>query len=524
VAKKNHQGSQDESLVSLDSLVTSDTLNKKELPNPSSSTLNQSRSSPVQINAIFAKASDISLEAVIGIKLRICFSSSLFLGFQYGKTTFSFTPITAQTDDMGASETSFSKASQAHYKNLKGSPPAFFTTHPHPLANYLYNVSLENGWGNMRQIIISDTHTLESIDKVYEYTKRLLEKMPVDSIVINGDLLGMHEVKKDYGYGFDRKEFLSSLDKKAMLERAVPGLAAELMQKAVRIKDDPSEEVLEEFGKTVSSYLEVRYDFVLSTLRRFINLSRVYFNLGNHESPLRYLALKELAFLLDMDEAVVRRAVLYTSYRDVYNRFKEKMQALEGKGFKYIGGRAVLDKDTLIAGIPGLAESSVPTDSASELQEKVTNDLLDSIRRQLSYAQKLIIYNHCEGRVTKEPFTFRPGSAGVRQFIQDMKGKLKHKVFVQSHYHWLTTHFYTRDEFQFILNNAGVNNGLFNVVEIGGKVRCFDVDPEQSRVLELKSYDSYIADYSNPSQRLALNYPEPEKIMRDRALGNCYYM
>ncbi|MBN2423145.1 hypothetical protein JXB41_08030 [Candidatus Woesearchaeota archaeon] len=378
----------------------------------------------------------------------------------------------------------------------------------------------------MRQIIISDTHTNDNIEFILSYIKKLILRVKIDNIVINGDILGINEIKKDYGYKFNKNEFYDSLNKEALLKKIAPGSSEKIIEiishyKRGELIDDSKRE---ELGRAICNYIEERYNYIIEILKRFSSVKKTFFNLGNYESPLHYLVLKELSFLLDVGTDMIRKSILYTPYRDIYKSFKEKLKSLEGKNFKYIGGMAVMEKGFIFAGIPGLNPSSVPTESASELQEKITKELTNSIKRHFSYSNKLIIYNHAEGRITKEPFTFRPGSASVRSFIQETKGKLRQKIFVQSHYHWVTTHFYTRDDFYYLLNNAGVNNCLFNIIDISNKIRCFDVDPSINKIRELKLYDSYIADYSNAEERLALNYNKPKEITEQRNLKGCYYM
>ncbi|MFH0875226.1 MAG: metallophosphoesterase [archaeon] len=382
----------------------------------------------------------------------------------------------------------------------------------------------------MRIAIISDTHTIDSIEYIYEYIRQLVLRVNIDCFVINGDILGINEIKKDYGYNYDRKEFYASLNKKEILAKASPLNYEKLILLSpkltdLRYEEDEGHPVLEEFGKIVCDYITERYSYAANILKKFSEVKKTFFNLGNYESPIHYALIKELSFLLDSDEALIKKSILYAHAPDLYMQFKEKLQGLEGKNFRYIGGKTAIEKDVLFAGIPGVNESSVPTDSASTLQENITKELIGAIKRQLSYANKLILFNHTEGRITKSPFTFRPGSASVREFIQEMKNnKIRQKVFVQSHYHWITTHFYTMDDFFFVLNNSGVNNCIFNILELSNKIKCFDVDPKNNLIRELKTYDSYISDYSKPESRLSLNYDNPGEIIAQRNLNNCYYM
>ena len=75
----------------------------------------------------------------------------------------------------------------------------------------------------------------------------------------------------------------------------------------------------------------------------------------------------------------------------------------------------------------------------------------------------MVFLNQTQGRLRKDPFAYRPGSVAVRKFIESIKGKLRQKIFIQSYHHFMTTHFYEAMEFNFMLNNSAVNNGLFNI-------------------------------------------------------------
>ncbi|MEK6916548.1 MAG: hypothetical protein AABW92_02290, partial [Nanoarchaeota archaeon] len=79
-------------------------------------------------------------------------------------------------------------------------------------------------------------------------------------------------------------------------------------------------------------------------------------------------------------------------------------------------------------------------------------------------------------------------------------------------------------EFFFILNNSAVNNCLFNLIEIGTKISCYDVDPKKDILRKLRVYNYNLADYDNPKDRLALNYDDPEEVIKERKLGGSYYL
>ncbi|MBT4352007.1 hypothetical protein HOD20_05745 [archaeon] len=379
----------------------------------------------------------------------------------------------------------------------------------------------------MRQIIISDSHTSQNIDFIYNFIRdSLLKKIKIDFIVLNGDILGEDKARPGYGYKYDKEMFLFNFKKNELLQKLVPEIAQGIIKYKEIYKNNGqfSDDEQIELAKLIKSYIQTRYDFLYSTLKKFSELVPTLYNLGTYESPIHYKTINELAFLMNLKPTLLKKIALLENYRFVYHDFIKKIKGLEGKKFRNISGNAILIKNVILAGIPGFHDSSVPMDSQSELQEKMTKDLLDSIKRQLTYADHLIIYNHCDCKKMKNPFSIRPGSPLIRQFIGEMKGKLKHKIFIQSYNHWVTTHFYERDEFNFILNNTAVNNCIFNIVEVSNKIRCFDVDPKQNRVRELNKYDSFTAEYTTSEQRLALNYKNPDEIIEQRNLKGCYYM
>jgi len=377
----------------------------------------------------------------------------------------------------------------------------------------------------MRIALISDTHTKGNIEYILDYLKRKAHSWKIDLIIINGDILGENEVREGYGYKYNKKIFHTSLNKTKILQNIVPELVTDLKQITEAyekgIKDGKAEL---EFSKHIMKYVELRYNYLYDILIKFSHIKKTYFNMGNYESPLHYKVLSELAFLLDVSESYIRSIAMLSNYREIYKQFLAKIKDPKLKKLKYIGGTAVIERDVLIAGIPGLNQSSVATDNASEFQEKITSDLMSTITRQLGYVSKLLILNQTQGRLRKDPFSFRPQSYSVRNFLESTKGKLRQKIFVQSYHHWMTTHFYNASEFYFMLNNAGVNNYLFNILEISTKVNVYDVDPKKDRVRRLKLYNNNLVDYTTPQERLKLNYEDSSEIVKERELKGCYYM
>ena len=375
----------------------------------------------------------------------------------------------------------------------------------------------------MRIAIISDSHTKENLEFIYEYLKNK-SSWKLDMILINGDILGQNEVREGYGYGFNKKVFDASLDKNKLLNELAQN-PEELKKISAAYEQASQDEALKvELSVYIRKYVSQRYDYVFNMLEKFSRITKTYFNIGTYESPLHYNVLKELSFLLEVPETYIRSIALLSNHRETFKEFLAKIKDPKLKKLNYLGGSTVIIGDLMIAGIPGLNESSGSMDNTSEFQEKITKDLLNTIRRQLSYVNKLIILNQTQGKLRKDPFAFRPASIAVREFIEEMKGKLKTKIFIQSYHHFMTTHFYNASEFFFILNNSAVNNCLFNLIEIGTKISCYDVDPKKDILRKLRVYNYNLADYDNPKDRLALNYDDPEEVIKERKLGGSYYL
>ncbi|MEM4397198.1 MAG: metallophosphoesterase, partial [Candidatus Woesearchaeota archaeon] len=376
----------------------------------------------------------------------------------------------------------------------------------------------------MRLILVSDSHTKENIEFIYEYIKKKAIEWKPDLIIINGDILGENEIRENYGFNYNRTIFLASLNKEKILSSIFSKYQELKKHKELYElgKNNDSSEL--EFSNLIREYLVERYNYLFEILTKFSEIKKTLFNCGNYESPLQYNILKELAFLLEMDETYIRRIALLSNYRDIFKEFLSKFK--DNKKLKYIGALTSLEQDIIVAGIPGFNPSSLAIDKLSEFQEKTTEDLISTIKRQLSFANKLLILNQTQGKLTKDPFTFRPQSKAVREFIEELKTekyKLKQKIFLQSYHHFMTTHFYFASDFHFILNNSAVNNCLFNIIDIGNKVECYDVDPKKDKIRKLKLYNYNLVDYNKPEERLNLNYEDSDEIIKERNLESCYY-
>jgi hypothetical protein len=378
----------------------------------------------------------------------------------------------------------------------------------------------------LRIVVISDSHTKENIETIYEYLKSKAVTWRPDIIIINGDVLGENEARENYGYNYNKTLFNASLDREKILKSVFPNKYDQLKLLLAKQFDQSQhdEKAVLDFANIIKEYVQARYDWLFETLKKFSTLSKTYFNIGTYESPLLYNVLKELAFLLDVDEQFIRKTALLTNYRDTFKEFQAKFKDPSLKKLVYIAGFTGIEDDLLIVGIPGFNNSTIPGDSMSEFQERTTEELMSTVRRQMSYATKMIILNQTQGKLRKDPFAFRPASVSVRSFIEQISGKMKQKVYVQSYHHFMTTHFYNASDFHFLLNNGAVNNCLFNMIEFSNKISCYDVDPKKDKIRKLNTYNYNIVEYDQQEARLALNYEDSLDVIKERGLDGCYYM
>ncbi|NTV24089.1 MAG: metallophosphoesterase [Nanoarchaeota archaeon] len=373
----------------------------------------------------------------------------------------------------------------------------------------------------MRIAVLSDIHSQDKFEFIRGYLQKKAPEWKIDLIVVNGDILGENESREGYGYKHDHGKYLSALDRKGILGKLAPGLADKL---ASVPKEGASDSEKLEYSLLIKEYIRARYSLAYQDLRQLSLISKTLYNVGTYESPLLYNVFRELAFLLSAEEQEIRKLAILSDYRDIFKDFLSQIKSENPKQLAYIGGQTVLIGDLLIAGIPGFNPSSGPQDAASEFQENTALELSMSIKRQLSYAAKLVIFNQTQGRLRKDPFAFRPQSQAIRGLIEDLSGKLKTKVFYQSYHHLMTTHLYQASDFHFILSNSACNNCLFNILDVGQKVGCYDVDPVLGKLRLLNTYKDNVEEHETPEKRLSLNYADYKEVIKERSIEGCYYM
>ena len=313
----------------------------------------------------------------------------------------------------------------------------------------------------MRHIITSDTHSPQCIEKAFAHMKTIIDKERVDAIVINGDMLGMFSIDSSMQYRYDG---VTDDVLVAHLQTGAPQWYAKYGRSVPN-------------AAAVVEYVAERYAWCFETIRRFAELRKTYFNLGNHESRLTFHVMHELPFLTRCSSAVLD-AVDWNALEQIFDEFEHRLSALERThAFTYIRNAPLLDDDVLILGIPGESHATTGSSPHSLIQERKTAELCMLAEPLLKHARAIIIYNHTQGNYDRSTGTHSTASPSLQAFMDKIPAAVKLRLYVQSHNHWSYTQFIRSKEFDYVLNNAGLHDGLYNLIEITDDVRVFDVNP-----------------------------------------------
>ena len=181
--------------------------------------------------------------------------------------------------------------------------------------------------------------------------------------------------------------------------------------------------------------------------------------------------------------------------------------------FLYLRDKYHIQGDTLILCIPGESHGTSGDDYHSKLQEQKTVQLISQVQAELTAVKNIIIYNHTQGDYDRSTGRFQSASLSLNNFLNNLPSNIQNKVFVQSHNHWSYTQFSLNEGVHYIMNNAGLHEGVHNMVEIDNNgVSCYDIDPNIESVTELKLNTNF-NNYSNDSQLIERNYPDANIIL-----------
>jgi len=69
-------------------------------------------------------------------------------------------------------------------------------------------------------------------------------------------------------------------------------------------------------------------------------------------------------------------------------------------------------------------------------------------------------------------------------------------------------------EFDYVLNNAGLHAGIFNLIEFSGdETVVYDIDPSNDRVTKINKNTTNFGAYTNDFDSISKNYDDVEYIM-----------
>lgn len=339
----------------------------------------------------------------------------------------------------------------------------------------------------MHFALISDTHAPSCIEKAYYHFKGFVEKNPeVHVVAINGDLLGIFSMTK------------SNLYRNSRIPQEV--LNGFLRQTAPRFY-----KTFKRIGtvtpEMVGLYFMERYDWCIKTLVNFLKIRPCIFNLGNHESEYHFLATSEIPFLTGCDHSVVQKAD-QTKLFEIYKQFEAKLRHLEtSKRFFYIGNKHIVLGDTMVLGIPGKNHATDGGDVLSEIQEEATKKLIHLARGDLHKVKNVLVLNHTQGNYDSELGKFETASHSLKVFLQGLPKHITQRVYVQSHNHWNYTQFMRHGGIHYIMNNAGLHGGIYNLITLEpDNLEVYDVDPNDREIRRVKLCVDFPAGQSREEQ------------------------
>ena len=114
----------------------------------------------------------------------------------------------------------------------------------------------------MRIALISDSHSKDNLEYIMEYLKKKKAAWNIKAIIINGDILGVNEIRDGYGYNFNNTLFQASLDKKKILENISGNSESLIKLKQFYEQGIKDEEREAEFSKYIKAYTEDRYNYL----------------------------------------------------------------------------------------------------------------------------------------------------------------------------------------------------------------------------------------------------------------------
>jgi hypothetical protein len=353
----------------------------------------------------------------------------------------------------------------------------------------------------MFHAVISDTHSPKPWNTSIKYFKKLVQKYPlIDCLVMNGDILTNMSMD---GSILHPNKIVSKEQKKEYLQLGSPVF----FEKFERLGIITNEMVI--------GYVKERYDWAYNELKNISKIKKTIFNLGNHESEFQLLVLRELVYLTDTDESIIN-TVSKLAVKEIIKDFEKRLYELEKTSdFHYIRNKPLIIDDTMIMGIPGISHATVGNDPTARFQEDHTKFLINQVNKNIHNVSKLIIYNHTQGNYDKKTGKFDCASPSLKNFMMNLPSNITKKIFVQSHNHWSYTQFMNHSGFDYVVNNAGLHAGLFNLIEFSNDTNVYDCDPNNEKVIKLKinkTFEPY--DEDDDGELISRNYDDFKFVLK----------
>ena len=349
----------------------------------------------------------------------------------------------------------------------------------------------------MRFAVISDTHSNRFTEKAYNHMLSYKDKLGLDFVVFNGDLIGHFSLAK------------SSLHKGTQIPQET--LYEYLKEAAPRFydiwidkQDIPKQLLLEYVGE--------RYSWLCSFLEKSSQQIETIWNLGNHESKHHYLVLQELPFFTGCDPSIIQ-AVDTALLDKIYGFYEEKIETLDHMpSFHYIHHKPLIKDDTMIIGIPGESHGTVGKDPKSRIQEQKTKDIISQAKSDIENVSTVIVCNHTQGAYDRSTSSFQPASPSMKTFISEISSS-KQVIWIQSHNHWSYTQFLERQGVDYILNNAGLHDGIYNIIDIGDGISVYDAYPRDDMIQRVNQSSEYGEHYQNERMKISRHYEDVAAIL-----------
>ena len=356
----------------------------------------------------------------------------------------------------------------------------------------------------MLHIVISDTHSPQCATKSLNHAKTVIKEHPeVDAIVINGDLLGSFSMRSSI---LHKGKNISKVQLEAYLQAGAPKFYSEWKKTGKITKH------------MLLQYAAERYQWCFDTIEEFSKVKFTIFNLGNHESKLHFLVLQELPFLTGCDFSVIEEADK-TILEKIYDEWERQLYELEKRGsFSYIRNKHIFFNGSIIMGIPGESHGTVGSAPESIAQENKTKELIENVKKDIPKAHSIIIYNHTQANYKRENGSFEVASPSLKTFMNELPATLKRKIWVQSHNHWSYTQWINDGNFDFILNNTGLHDGIFNILDFNSlNFSVFDIDPNTKQIVSVNK-NTRFENYKDEIELIGRYYDNVDYILERKGI------